>query len=57
MQFDDIGVIQFVEDRDLSIGALSIDIIVKGIENFFESMFLTGVPADHLPNMAISPSS
>ena len=53
MQFDDVGVGQFVQIYDLAIGPLGVDRVLKGIEYFFQGQGLVCFAVDYLPNVSV----
>ena len=42
IEFDDVGMFYFFEDRNLSISSLCIRIVLEGLEYFFECIDLGG---------------
>lgn len=57
MEFDDIGMIKFVEEDNLSVGSLGICGMLESIEYFFECQSLISFFIGNLPDMPIGSTS
>ena len=57
MQFDDVGVTNFGQNLNFSVGSLRINIISKGSEYFLKRKGLMRSLTLYLPDMSISPAS
>ena len=57
VQFDDIGMVQLPQDLYLSVGALRIGGVLKGIEYLLQREHATCPLLFHLPDVAVRPTA
>ena len=53
VKFDDVGVVEFVEDGDFPVGSLGVDFVVEGIEYFFECVLVFVKFVEDFPDVAV----
>jgi hypothetical protein len=53
VEFDDVGMVEFVEEDNFSVGALGIGGVLEGIEYFFECEGFPSFFIIDFPNMSI----
>lgn len=53
LEFDDVDVFELMQDGHLSVGSLRVYIILKGVENFLESVFFSRLFVNNLPDVAV----
>lgn len=54
VEFDDVGVLELLQNLDLSIGALGVGGVLEGIEDLLQGHHLLGPLILHLPDVAVS---
>ena len=54
MELDDVGMLELLQNLDLSIGALGISGVLKGIEDLLQSHHLLRPLILHLPHVTVS---
>jgi hypothetical protein len=52
-QFDDVGVGEFHQEHDFSVGALRVGRVIEGIEIFLEGFDPTGFLVGYLPDVSV----
>lgn len=53
VQLDDVGVVELLEERDLSEGALCVGGVLEGIEDLFECEGISGFLIRNFPDVAV----
>lgn len=53
LQFYDVCVLKLMQDWDLPIGSLGIDVVLKGIKDFLQSVFAVCLSMYDLPDMSV----
>lgn len=56
-QLDDVGMREFHEKHDLSVGTLRIGGIIEGIEVLLKCLDLSGLLVCHLPHVPVGPTA
>jgi hypothetical protein len=52
-ELNDVGVFELGEDGDLSVGALGVSGVLKGVEYLFKGVGFVGTAVDGLPDVAV----
>lgn len=56
-EFDDVLMVEFLEEHYLPVGTLCICGVLERIEDFFQSVYLVCTSIEHLPNMSVCSAS